>query len=282
MQKENKFQQSDVRGMLTRILGKPNFILIHTDQQRADCVNAYGLREGIYTPYQDSICAQGVRFSASYAACPVCIPQRLSLLTGQSPQKHGIFDNVGIPDLELDTTFPEAMNRAGYRTALIGRTMHTYPFSKSYGFSEYMPGDPSTNEPESDEFFQFIREEAGAGSGGYFGNGTYNNSRFAAPFHLDNRFHQTMWAATRGVEYIRRCRQEHTPFFLCLGFYAPHSPHNPPKEWMEHYLDMDLKDQPAIAGYDIEPVSNGHPISPYVKLEGATYPGTERKAGGIL
>lgn len=255
------------RELYRQRFGKPNFVVIHTDQQRADCVNAYGRRKGIYTPYQDSIAAQGVRFDSCYSACPVCIPQRLSLLTGQSPQKHGVYGNVGIPDLELETTFPEEMKKGGYQTALIGRTMHTYPFSNPYGFQTYVPGDPSNNEKDKDAFFRFIKENGPAGNGGYYACGPYNNSRAAAPFHMDNRFHQTMWATNQAIDYIGERRKDRQPFMLFLGYYAPHSPHNPPREWMEHYLSMELKDEPVIADYDIEPVSNGNPISPYVKLE---------------
>lgn len=260
--------EMDKRTFYRKFFGRPNFILIHTDQQRADCVNAYGRRTGLYTPYQDSIGAQGVRFNACYSACPVCIPQRLSLLTGQSPQKHGVYDNLGIPDLELETTLPQEMNKGGYRTGLVGRTMHTYPFSAPYGFTDYLPGDPSSDEQDTDAFASFIREYGPMGNGGYNGNGTFNNSRFAAPFDMDNGFHQTMWTTNRAIEYIRERKQEKTPFLLCVGYYAPHSPHNPPQEWFEHYARMELKDKPAIADYDIPPVTSGHPISPYVNVQG--------------
>lgn len=259
---------SSIRDTYKKMFGRPNFILIHTDQQRADCVHAYGRRPELYTPYQDSIASMGVRFDASYAACPVCIPQRLSLLTGQSPQKHGVYDNLGIPGLDLGATLPKEMAKAGYRTALIGRTMHTYPFTDPCGFDDYFPGDPSSDCKDQDGLFNFISEQIPAGSGGYYGNGTLNNSRFAAPFHLENRFHQTMWATNQALDYIRARRKEPQPFMLCLGFYAPHSPHNPPKEWFEHYIKMNLTERPAIADYDIPPITNGHAISPYVNLAG--------------
>ena len=44
---------------------RPNFIVIHTDQQRYDCVGLSGMREGIYTPYTDSIGWQGARFTSA-------------------------------------------------------------------------------------------------------------------------------------------------------------------------------------------------------------------------
>lgn len=260
----------DRRELYFRMFGKPNFIFIHTDQQRADCVNASGKRKGLYTPYQDSIANMGALFESCYSPCPVCIPQRLSLLTGQAPQRHGVYDCIGIPDLELGRTLPMLFHEGGYHTALIGRTMHTYPFDRNCGFDEYLPGDPSTDNRETDLFFRFLEENAPAGSGGYYGNGTFNNSRFAAPFHLENRFHHTMWATNLALDYIERRKADRKPFFLSLGYYAPHSPHNPPREWMDYYMGMDpaALDDPAIADYDIKPVTNGHPISPYTAMEG--------------
>ena len=94
---------------------RPNFIVIHTDQQRADCVGINGQRPGIYTPAIDSIGWQGANFTAAYASCPVCMPQRLTLLTGQLPEHHGLFDNVGIPYLPLKTTLPAEMRRGAVR-----------------------------------------------------------------------------------------------------------------------------------------------------------------------
>lgn len=79
---------------------KPNFIVIHTDQHRYDCTGIAGRRTGIYTPYIDSIAHQGANFTSAYTDCPLCIPQRLSLLTGQTPARHGLFANVGIPYLD--------------------------------------------------------------------------------------------------------------------------------------------------------------------------------------
>lgn len=256
------------REMYKKMMGRPNFIIIHTDQQRYDCVNISGRRPEIYTPYQDSIANMGMRFTSCYSTCPVCIPQRLSLLTGQSPQKHGVYDNVGIPNLDLETTFPMEMKKGGYKTACIGRTMHTYPFDNPYGFETYLPGDPVSNCKATDGFYQFIDKYAPEGSGGMDGNGAYTNSRFAAPYHLENRFHQTMWATNQAIDYIRERKEDSKPFFLMLGYFAPHTPFNPPKEWMDYYMGMELPDRRTIADYDEEPQTNGHPISDYCKIEG--------------
>lgn len=247
---------------------QPNFIVIHTDQQRYDCVGVSRRRKGIYTPYIDSIAYQGANFTASYAACPLCIPQRLSLLTGQSPQKHGLYSNTGIPYLPLETTLPTELRRGGYETALVGRTMHTYPFNFSYGFEYYLPGDPSSEfKDSSDPFFTFLREHAPREAGGYYGGGPHNNSRAAGPFHLPDEFHQTKWATNRAIDFLDG-RDAARPFLLMVGYYAPHSPHNPPAEYFSRYYQREDLDDPFIADYDIPPVSSGNVMSRYIRLEG--------------
>lgn len=247
---------------------KPNFIVIHTDQQRYDCVGAARRRTGIYTPYIDSIAYQGAYFTSCYASCPLCIPQRLSLLTGQMPHHHGFFSNTGIPYLPLETTLPLEMRRGGYETALVGRTMHTYPFNFSYGFEYYLPGDPSSEfKDSSDPFFTFLRENTSREAGGYYGGGPHNNSRAAGPFHLPDEFHQTKWATNRAIDFLDG-RDRSRPFLLFVGYYAPHSPHNPPAEYFNRYYFREDLDGPAIAPYDIPPASNGNVMSRYINLEG--------------
>ncbi len=247
---------------------KPNFIVIHTDQQRYDCVGVSGRRTGIYTPYIDSIAYQGAQFTSCYASCPLCIPQRLSLLTGQTPAHHGLFTNTGIPYLPLETTLPAEMRRGGYETALVGRTMHTYPFNFSYGFEYYLPGDPSSEfKDSSDPFFTFIRENTSREAGGYYGGGPHNNSRAAGPFHLPDEFHQTKWATNRAIDFLDS-RDSSRPFMLFVGYYAPHSPHNPPAEYFNRYYSREDLDDPYIAPYDIPPVSSGNIMSRYIDLKG--------------
>lgn len=89
----------------------------------------------LQTPNMDNIARHGVRLTSFYSACPSCIAARRSLLTGQSPQKHGL---VGYADgLEFyDPTLPQILRDNGYQTVAIGRSMHQYPTQNRYGFEE--------------------------------------------------------------------------------------------------------------------------------------------------
>nr|WP_306265688.1 sulfatase-like hydrolase/transferase [Pararhizobium sp. IMCC3301] len=98
---------------------RPNFLLISTDQQRADHLGCYGANL-LKTPNIDALALHGTRYENAYVASPVCMPNRASLVTGRMPSLHGVRHN-GL-NLELGTlTFAEALRRAGWRTSLSGK-----------------------------------------------------------------------------------------------------------------------------------------------------------------
>lgn len=98
---------------------RPNFLLISTDQQRADHLGCYGARI-LQTPHIDSLAARGTRLTRAFVAAPVCMPNRASLLTGRMPSLHGVRHN-GL-DLPVEAvTFADVLRVAGWRTALVGK-----------------------------------------------------------------------------------------------------------------------------------------------------------------
>src|SRR5574341_1545695 len=98
---------------------RPNFLLMITDQQRADHLGCYG-NPIVKTPSIDRLADSGTRFDNFYVATPICMPNRATLMTGRMPSLHGARQN-GIPLSLNATTFVEIMRAAGYATALIGK-----------------------------------------------------------------------------------------------------------------------------------------------------------------
>src|SRR5687768_14904802 len=97
----------------------PNFLLIITDQQRADHLGCYG-NSVVQTPNIDGLAAAGSRFDRFYVATPICMPNRATLMTGRMPSLHGARQN-GIPLSLTATTFVDILRAGGYDTALIGK-----------------------------------------------------------------------------------------------------------------------------------------------------------------
>jgi arylsulfatase len=99
---------------------QPNFLIFVTDQHRADHLGCYG-NPVVRTPHIDALAASGQRFERAYAASPVCMPNRGSIMTGRRPAAHGARSN-GVPLPLESATFADLLVEAGYRTALIGKS----------------------------------------------------------------------------------------------------------------------------------------------------------------
>jgi N-acetylglucosamine-6-sulfatase len=99
----------------------PNLIVILSDDHRYDfmsCVsNAPAFLE---TPHLDRLAREGARMANAFVTTSLCSPSRASILTGQYMHQHGVVDNQrAIP--AGTTFFPERLQRAGYRTAFLGK-----------------------------------------------------------------------------------------------------------------------------------------------------------------
>src|SRR5579885_2179993 len=97
-----------------------NILFITTDQQRFD---ALGVNGGTIarTPVADRLAATGINYRRAHNQNTVCTPARSTMLTGQYVRTHGVVAN-GIP-LPVDAPSVAAYlkERAGYRTALLGK-----------------------------------------------------------------------------------------------------------------------------------------------------------------
>jgi arylsulfatase A-like enzyme len=103
-----------------------NFLVIVTDQHRADYLGCYG-HPVLKTPNIDSIAAMGTRFEEFHVGSPVCMPNRASLLTGRYPSAHGLRANGDILSWRANT-FVDVLKAAGYRTAHVGKS-HVQPMT---------------------------------------------------------------------------------------------------------------------------------------------------------
>jgi arylsulfatase A-like enzyme len=77
-----------------KVARQPNIVLILADDLGYADVGAYKA-DRYRTPNIDKLAKQGVRFTAAYAAAPVCAPSRAGLLTGRYPQRFGFEFNQG-------------------------------------------------------------------------------------------------------------------------------------------------------------------------------------------
>lgn len=91
-------------------MDKPNILLITTDQQRFDTINALG-NQHIYTPHLNWLVDQGVTFTRCYSDSPICMPARATIMTGKHGYTTGLTGNSPeikpmaiLPLIQLQTT----------------------------------------------------------------------------------------------------------------------------------------------------------------------------------
>jgi arylsulfatase A-like enzyme len=99
---------------------RPNIVVIFSDQFRWDCIGAAGLNPMGLTPNLDAMAARGTMFSNAICAQPVCAPARASILTGQYPSKHGVWQN-GVTMNPNAVTLASMLRQAGYTANHIGK-----------------------------------------------------------------------------------------------------------------------------------------------------------------
>lgn len=138
---------------------KPNIVLIMTDQQSMAALGANG-NAYLKTPAMDSLAAEGVSFTESYCAYPVCSPARSSIMTGLMPHQTGVMKNgqaiaEGIPNLG------QHFQKHGYRTHYAGKWHLPGGFGEPEGFETLIGGHTlgaHMDEPLATKCVEFLHE----------------------------------------------------------------------------------------------------------------------------
>jgi arylsulfatase A-like enzyme len=104
---------------------RPNIVLILADDLGYGDVGCYGQKR-IQTPCIDRLAAEGIRFTQAYAGCTVCAPSRCVLMTGLHTGHCRVRGNGGATPVSQalrpeDATVARLLQKAGYKTALVGK-----------------------------------------------------------------------------------------------------------------------------------------------------------------
>ena len=98
-----------------------NVVLILSDDHRFDFMSfVAGAPPFLRTPNLDRMAKGGAHVRNAMVTTALCSPSRASILTGLYAHRHGIVDNTS-PIPAGTVFFPERLQRAGYRTAYVGK-----------------------------------------------------------------------------------------------------------------------------------------------------------------
>ena len=203
---------------------KPNILIILVDDLGYGDLSSYGAKD-LKSPNIDSLMSNGMRFDSFYANCPVCSPTRAALLSGTYPDFAGVpgvirthsQNNWGwlSPHVNL---LPETLKSKGYQTSIIGKW--------HLGLEE--PNTP--NSRGFDYFKGFLCDMI---------DDYYKHRRHGINYFRENRKeidppgHATDLITKWGIDYVNKRKEKDEPFFMFLSYNAPHTPIQPPRDWLE-------------------------------------------------
>lgn len=203
---------------------RPNVLLIMSDEHNPHVTGCYG-NSIVRTPNMDALAETGVTFENHYCNSPLCVPSRSSLTAGKYASRVDVWGlTCELPSADIPS-LPRVMNDAGYESFLCGK--QHYDYSRRYGFTEiggnfnntYKTGKGNRRRPDA-------TDQKGPLSPRF--------DEFHSGDHGSTVEHDRK--VTRGaVDFLTKREAGEKPFFLFVGYLAPHFPLIVPDEYWQRY-----------------------------------------------
>jgi N-acetylglucosamine-6-sulfatase len=211
----------------------PNIVFVLTDDLAWNLVR--------YMPHVVRMEREGEAFGNYFVTDSLCCPSRASILSGRLPHDTRVFDNsppeggysVFHERGEERGTFATALQRVGYRTALMGKYLNGYlPAATEGGSRPYVPPGWSEWDVAGNGYPEY----------GYTlnSNGRLHRYGYRAKDYLTNVL------AGKSIRFIDRSAASHRPFMLEVATFAPHSPFTPAPRDVKAFPGLKAPRTPAF------------------------------------
>lgn len=224
--------------------GRPNILLLLSDQHAARWCGYEG-DPTVRTPNLDRLASRGVNFQSAYCNSPLCVPSRMSFLTGRLVRNIGIWDNHTILPSEIQT-YAHGLSRAGYDAVLNGK-MHFRGTDKLHGFRAQLSSDPAGDDVGSFPIPRW-REGGRVDLAPHIGRELRFGEGIGKQVDYD--------AEAAAIDYLSDAGRAERPWAMTVGIYAPH----PPWEAQRRYLDQYRLEDVPLPRLPPGHVGNQHPV----------------------
>lgn len=209
-----------------------NVVFVLSDDHRFDFMSFHpGAPDFLETPHLDRMAAGGAHLANAFVTTALCSPSRATILTGQYAHTHGVVDNQRTVPAGT-TLFPEHLQKAGYRTAFIGK------WHMGHEEDDPRPG-----------FHHWIS---------FRGQGTYYDPLLNV--NGDRSRHEGYTAdilTDYAVEWLQQQAAAEAPFFLYLSHKNVHAEFQPAERHLGRYEKVQLRYPATMA--DTEENYRGKP-----------------------
>lgn len=222
---------------------QPNLLIIMSDEHAPQFSGAYG-HPIVRTPHMDRLARGGVLFESAYCNSPVCVPSRMSFMTGRYVHHIGAWDNASPLSSEIPT-WAHLLRSVGYDAVLAGKQHFIGP-DQLHGFRAQLARDlhaellhpiydwADGTPPASAPWPALAR--AGPGS--------------TTEIEVDDE------VETAALAYLRDPARRQAPWALNASFIAPHFPFVVPQRYWDLY-PTETVDLPVIPPGHLE---GQHPV----------------------
>ena len=207
-----------------------NFVFFLVDDMGMMDLGSYGstFHE---TPHIDQLAKTGMKFNNGYAACPVCSPTRASIMTGRHPVRVDITD--WIPGQSNKKTnkllHPDDRNNLAHEEVTMAEEL------KGHGYQTFFAGKwhlGNEGHWPTDQGFDFNigGHHKGSPPGGYYA--PWTNPALKSKQKGE---YLTERLTEESIRFLEK-RNKKKPFLLYLSYYNIHTPIQPYRKRIDHYV----------------------------------------------
>ena len=206
---------------------RPNVVIIMVDEQKATSLPLYG-NPVVKAPNLLQLASEGVQFEQAYSTCPLCVPTRVSMMTGRHPHTTGSRTNLFFLQ-PGERHLVDLFREHGYRTGLVGKNHCFLPPELAKFDYLWEAGHLGPNQPPTEE------------------------SAAAKRWLIESQVWRKAWGAVRNpypasalgtslitdqaISFAQTHQDE--PFFLWYSIADPHTPLQAPSPFYEMYHPSD-------------------------------------------
>ncbi|HBM79228.1 MAG TPA: hypothetical protein DD426_00075 [Clostridiaceae bacterium] len=228
---------------------RPNILIIMSDEHDPAVTGCYN-HPVVKTPNIDNLAKDGILFENAYCNSPMCVPSRMSFITGRYPCKIDVWDN-GSPLRAEIPTFANYFEAGGYDTILCGR-MHMIGEERLHGFGKRLFDDMEKWKSYNQKPLRTKEERRGSNSHVTDcgpGRGSWQD--------YDNT------VSDLGLRFLKGMAKypPSKPWLMVVGFMFPHFPLIAPKE----YFNMYYPDNVIMPDLNGETIEMQHPVIQHLR-----------------